>query len=253
MGDEIPALRSPLRRTPQCSLLLGAGGLRGVGGLRGASGAALTSRALLPQAAPAALQQRGARSPFLPWGARHLAHPRLQTPFRAAAPALVSAGAPLAPGPRLARFCGMGARGGDGDHAAPARCAVRGVRVPLTLALAGAGLRRGAGGALAEALAFVQVELLLAFHAEVFAEAALAAGRPALCRGGGCEREGENPRDPSQTRWVRERGKPLHPSRLISNQSPGLDVPGMLRGAGGPRGARRHGSPAGCTTYLCIC
>lgn len=49
------------------------------------------------------------------------------------------------------------------------------------LALAGAGLRRGAGGALAEALAFVQVELLLAFHAEVFAEAALAAGRPALC------------------------------------------------------------------------
>lgn len=52
------------------------------------------------------------------------------------------------------------------------------------MTLAGAGLCRGAGGTLPEALALVQVKLILALHAEVSAEAALAAGRPTLCREG---------------------------------------------------------------------
>lgn len=58
------------------------------------------------------------------------------------------------------------------------------MRALLTLALAGVGLCRSAGGTLPKTLALVQVKLVLALHAEVSAEAALAAGRPALCREG---------------------------------------------------------------------
>lgn len=76
------------------------------GGRRG--GAVLTSRAVLPHAALPRLQQRGAGSPLLPGDPQHLPDPRLHTPLAAAGPALVGAGAPLAPGPQLARLCGEG-------------------------------------------------------------------------------------------------------------------------------------------------
>lgn len=157
-------------------------------GLRGwqALGAALTSWTMLPQAALPRLQQLRAGSPLLPGSPQNLPRPRLHTPLAAAGLALVGAGAPLAPRPQLARLCGgQGGHNGDSDHAGLG--ASQGSRdvgcgwVLLTLALAGAGLRRGAGGALPEALALVQVKLVFALHAEVSAEAALAAGRPALC------------------------------------------------------------------------
>lgn len=73
---------------------------------RAARDAVLTSWAVLLHAALPRLQQRGAGGSFLPGGPRHLPHPRLHSPLAAAGPALVGAGAPLAPGARLARFCG---------------------------------------------------------------------------------------------------------------------------------------------------
>lgn len=112
LGDEIQAGRPQHRRTPRhrvprgSSLLRRAAAGREAGGLRGAGGAALTSWAVLPHAALSGLQQRGAGSPLLSRGAQDLAHPRLQAPLAAAGPALVGAGAPLAPGPRLARLWG---------------------------------------------------------------------------------------------------------------------------------------------------
>lgn len=108
------------------------------------------------------------------------------------------------------------------------------MRALLTLALAGAGLRRRAGGTLPKTLALVQVKLVLALHAEVSAEAALAAGRPALCREGrrvsGTARGTRHPPQPPKTCGVRAaalgkgKGNGTPPTRPPPDPAP----PGML-------------------------
>ena len=111
LGDDSQAHR-PLpdrRHRPPPAARLGArfGGVRSrPRDLGVAGGAVLTSRAVLPHAALPRLQQRRAVGPFLPGGPQHLPDPRLHTPLAAAGLALVGAGAPLAPRPRLTRLCG---------------------------------------------------------------------------------------------------------------------------------------------------
>lgn len=107
LGDDSMA-RRPLpdpccHRSPAATLGLT---LEGGEAVPSRGGAVLTSWAVLLHAAPPGLQPRGAGSPILPGSLRHLPYPRLHSPLAAARPALVGAGAPLAPRPRLARLCG---------------------------------------------------------------------------------------------------------------------------------------------------
>lgn len=111
LGDDSRARRPPpdRRHRPPPAAHLGArfGGVRSRRRDLGVSGgSALTSRAVLPQPALPRLQQRGTGGPLLPGSPRHLPDPCLHTPLAAAGPALVGAGAPLAPRSRLARLCG---------------------------------------------------------------------------------------------------------------------------------------------------